>query len=334
MVPSRIDPRSAVSRRGFLAALGSLAAAGALAPVLARGRDRARASRLESSRPVLGTWVRIVARDEDGDRAARGIAAAFSALGHVDATMSIHRADSQVARVNGAAGRHAVAVDAAVLDVVTRACAAAERTGGAYDPTVLPLMRAFGFYGAQGSGATYPGARVLDRARSLVDWRRVRVDRAAGTLGLAAPGAGLDLGSIGKGWGVDVAVAALRAAGVRHGLVDVGGNVYGLGVPDEGADGWSVGVFHPASGALERVFVLRDAAVATSGNREQSRVVGGVRVGHLMDARRGRPAEGPLSASVVAATGTDADTLSTVAYLLGPDGFRGFAAARDVHFAG
>jgi thiamine biosynthesis lipoprotein len=326
-----------LTRRGFLAGLGALAGAGALSPLLARGaRDGAaggrRMRRLEASRPLFGTWVRVVVRDEDPARAARGLEDAFLALHGVDATMSIHRPDSQVSRVNAAAGRRAVPVDAAVLDVVARACRVAERAAGVYDPTVLPLMHAFGFYGA--APARYPGAPVLDAARARVDWRQVRIDRAAGTLGLAREGSGLDLGSIGKGWGVDVAVAALRARGVRHGLVDVGGNVYGLGTPDDDSDGWSVGVFHPVSGGLERVFVLRDAAVATSGNREQSRVLGGVRVGHLLDARRGRPADGPLAASVVAATGTDSDTMSTVAFLLGPDRLGAFAEIRDAHFVG
>ena len=334
MAETPIAPRSALSRRGFLTALGAVAGMGALAPWLASTRGAARTRRLEASRPLFGTWVRVVARDSDPTRAARGLDDAFAAMRRVDTTMSIHRADSDVSRVNAAAGRHAVRVDAAVIDVVAHACAAAERSGGAYDPTILPLMHAFGFYGAASPSAAYPGARILDAARARVDWRQVEIDRPAGTIGLTVAGAGLDLGSIGKGWAVDVAVAALRAAGVRHGLVDVGGNVYGLGSPDDDADGWDVGVFHPVGGGLERVFVLRDAAVATSGNHEQSRVLGGVRVGHLLDPRRGAPADGPLAASVVAATGTASDTLSTVAFLLGADRLRGFVGALDAHFVG
>jgi thiamine biosynthesis lipoprotein len=318
--------RPAVTRRGFLAGLGALAGAGLLAARPFAGGTR----RLEASRPMLGTWVRIVARDPDPRRAARALEDAFAAIAHVDRTMSIHRADSQVARVNAAAGVSAVAVDAAVLDVVARAVGVAERTDGVYDPTVLPLMHAFGFYGAPVAG--YPGARVLDAADALVDWRRIRIDRAAGTLALETRGAGLDLGSIGKGWAADVAVAAMRARGVRHGLVDVGGNVCGLGTPDDPAEGWSVGMFHPVTGALEHVFVLRDEAVATSGNHEQSRLVGGVRVGHLMNARRGAPAEGPLSVSTVARTGVLADAMSTTAFLVGPDRIRAFPEAREARF--
>ena len=320
-----------LSRRRFLAGLGVLAGAGAVAPLFWRGRG-GRPTTVEASRPALGTWVRVVARDADPARAERGIAAAFAALRVVDAQMSLHRPDSQLCRVNAAAGRAPVSVAADLLEVVGRATATARATAGVYDPTVLPLMRLYGFY-ASGSGR-YPDDREIAAALERTGWQQVRVDRAAGTLGLARSGAGLDLGSIGKGWALDRAVAALRAAGIASGLVDVGGNVYGLGVPEDGAAGWAVGVLHPGTGRIDRTFHLRDAAVATSGNAEQHHALGGHEVGHLLDARRGRPADGPLSASVLAATGTDSDVLSTVAFLVGPDRFRGWAGARAAHFVG
>jgi FAD:protein FMN transferase len=133
---------------------------------------------------------------------------------------------------------------------------------------------------------------------------------------------------------VDRAAQALRDAGIRSGLVDIGGNVYGIGVPDDRAAGWSVGVLHPVTRQVDRVFVLRDAAVATSGNHEQYRVLAGLRVGHLFDARRGRPADGHLSASVEAATGVESDVCSTTAFLLGPSAFTGWPGASAVHFIG
>jgi thiamine biosynthesis lipoprotein len=193
-------------------------------------------------------------------------------------------------------------------------------------------MRLYGFYGAPRE--RYPSSREIAHALDAVGWRHVIVDRAAGTLGLARRGAGLDLGSIGKGWAVDQAVAALRAEGISSGLVDVGRNVYGLGTPGGRATGWPVGVVHPASGAIERVFPLRDQAVATSGNAEQHHRLGGVTVGHLLDARRGCPADGPLSATVLARTGTDADGISTVAFLLGAGPVRAWPEPLAVHVIG
>jgi thiamine biosynthesis lipoprotein len=223
-------------------------------------------------------------------------------------------------------------VDPAVLDVVALACDASRRSGGIFDPTVLPLMHLYGFYGPERTSA--PSAREVDAALSVMGSAGVRIDRGAGTLVLDRAGAGLDLGSIGKGWAVDRAVDALRARGVRSGLVDIGGKMYGLGSPDDDAPGWTAGLFHPVTNQLEHVFVLRDAAVGTSGNSERFRVIGHTRVGHLFDARRGVPSAGHLSASVVASTCLEADLLCTVAFLVGPDRFRDWSGARETRFIG
>jgi thiamine biosynthesis lipoprotein len=288
--------------------------------------------RVEISRPALGTWVRIVARHPDRTRAERAIDRGFAAIARVDAQMSIHRADSQVAAVNRAAGMAVAAVDFEVLDVVQRACDAAARSNGIYDPTVLPLMRLYGFY--RDDDHRYPSDGEIGQVLGAMGWRQLSIDRTRGTLGLARAHAGLDLGSIGKGWAVDRAADALRAAGVSSGLVDVGGNVYALGTPDERSEGWSVGVLHPVTGRVDRVFTLRDQAVATSGNHEQFRILNGLRVGHLFDARAGRPSDGHLSASVVAETGVESDVMSTSAFLLGPSGFAGWPRAQCAHFIG
>lgn len=319
-------------RRRFLTELGLLAGVGAGLPFLRSSLLSPRLHRIETARPALGTWVRVVVQDHDPDRAARAAERAFDAIRTVDAEMSIHRSDSQIARVNAAAGRAMVGVDRSVLLVVTRALAEARRTDGIYDPTVLPLMKLYGFYDS--GRDRYPSDREIAAVLAVTGHRNVMLDAAGSRIGLAKRGMALDLGSIGKGWALDRAVDGLKAEGIRAGLVDVGGNVYGLGAPEESAEGWSVGVLNPRTGKMARVFLLRDAAVATSGNYEQSRVLGHVRVGHLFDADRGRPAAGHVSASVVARTGTESDVLSTTAFLLGPDRFRGHPGVLETHFVG
>ncbi len=322
---------NSLSRRRFLTGIGLLAGAGVAAPLLGRMRPKPTA-RVDVTRPALGTYVRILVRHEDDKLAQRAIERGFDAITRVDQQLSIHRADSQVARVNAAAGERAVAVDPEVLDVVERACAEAHRSQGLYDITVLPLMRLYGFY--QSGRAGFPSDREIAATLERMGVRQVRVDRADGTLGLASRGAALDFGSVGKGWAIDRAVDALRREGVTSAMVDVGRNVYGLGVPDEGSPGWSVGVIHPLTGAIAHVFVLRDAAVATSGNHEQSVTLADTRVGHLFDARSGRPADGHLSASVQARTGADSDIGSTSAFLLGPGRLAELPEHLGVHFIG
>lgn len=318
------------SRRRFLAQLGILAGAGAFAPFLKTTLPR-KMQRIEIGRPALGTWVRVVIEDGDVTRANRAAEGAFAAIQKVDAQMSIHRADSQLVRVNAAAGQGTVPVDVAVLDVLGIACDGARRTGDAYDPTLLPLMRLYGFYDSGHNN--YPSDREIAGALDLMGHRHVIVDREAGRLGLSRTGAALDLGSIGKGWALDRAIDAIRAEGVNAALVDVGGNIYALGAPS-GADAWSIGIVHPVTGQIEQTLQLRDMAVATSANNEQFRMLGSIRVGHLFNARQGRPADGHLSASVVATTGVHSDMLSTIAFVLGPDKFRAFPGLVESHFIG
>ncbi|MFN8587019.1 MAG: FAD:protein FMN transferase [Candidatus Eisenbacteria bacterium] len=311
--------------------LGLLAGAGLAAPSLSRLVER-RTDRIESTRTALGTWVRIVVHHEDPRVADRAIARAWREIETVDRQMSIHRADSELSRVNAAAGEHAVGVSPALLDVVDRARAVALASDGVVDVTVLPLMRLYGFYA---SGRTHlPSDSDVAATLELMGMRHVATDRAAGTLALTRRGAALDFGGIGKGWALDRAVAALRAEGVESGLVDVGRNVYGIGRPADDSDGWAVGVLNPANGEVDHVFHLRDMAVATSGNYEQATTLDGVRVGHLFDAQLGRPSNAHVSASVVARDGTDSDTGSKFAFLAGPRAEGRLANALATHFIG
>jgi len=318
------------SRRRFLSQFGIMAGIGVLTPFMRFSLPR-KIQRIEVGRPALGTWVRVVIQDQDTVRANHAAESAFAAIQLVDSQMSIHRSDSQIARVNAAAGRGAVPVDDAVLDVVEMACKGARRTNDAYDPTVLPLMRLYGFYNS--GHDSYPSDREIADALDLMGHRHVIVDRAYGKLGLSKAGVSLDLGSIGKGWALDRAIDAIRANGVTSALVDVGGNIYALGTPQD-ADGWAIGIIHPVSGGIVRNMILRNMAVATSANNEQYKMLGHIRVGHLFNAKLGRPADGHLSVTVTANSGVQSDMLSTVAFVLGPDKFRDFPGAVESQFIG
>jgi thiamine biosynthesis lipoprotein len=318
------------SRRRFLAQLGIFAGLGVLTPFMRMSLPR-KMQRIEVGRPALGTWVRIVIQDTDPERANRAAELAFAAIQLVDSQMSIHRPDSQIVRVNAAAGKEPIKVDVAVLDVVEMACKSARRTSDTYDPTVLPLMKLYGFY--ESGRETYPSDRQISETLDMMGHRHVIIDHANGKLGLSKVGVALDLGSIGKGWALDRAIDAIRATGVTSALVDVGGNVYALGAPQD-SDGWSIGVVHPVSGSIVRSLMLRDTAVATSANNEQYRMLSHIRVGHLFNAKSGCPSDGHLSVTVTAKTGVQSDMLSTVAFLLGSDKFRDFPGALESHFIG
>jgi thiamine biosynthesis lipoprotein len=282
----------------------------------------------------MGTFVSIAVHDRGGDRLAEAVEQAFDEVRAVDALMSTFRPDSQISRLNRAAGREPMAVDPRVAEVLRAARHTGEQSGGVFDVTVLPLLRAFGLRQAlrdetdkdsrgsrPGRAPHRPTPEALLSALGQVDYRTIAVDTASNSAGLAHSGTTIDLGGIAKGYAVDRAAEVLRARGVRQAVINAGGDLRVLGAPGHGhGGGWRVGIADPLqpSGILATLEV-RDQAIATSGNYEQFVEVDDERFGHLIDPRSGRPAEAMLSATVVAATAMQADAASTTAFLMGPE---------------
>jgi len=249
-------------------------------------------------RLVMGTTAEIEVSGVADPAAALG--AAFAALERVDESMSLWR-PSELARLN-AAGEAAVSAD--LLAVLARALEVAEASGGAFDPTVEPLVRAAGQLG-EPARQLDPSARRALLGR--VGAAKVRLDARSGRVTLEG-GARLDLGAIAKGYAVDLALQALRAAGARAAVVDLGGSsVAAFGAPVEVAIADPAGRAAPPWGAI----VLDGAALGTSG--------AGERGAHVLDPRTGAPARRVLSATVVGASAMEADALSTAAFVLGAE---------------
>ena len=264
----------------------------------------------------MGTAVECQAFHEAPEQARRAGDAAFAAVRQVDRDMSVYRPHSDIGRLNRASGRD-VAVGRHTAAVLQASLETGRDSGGALDVTITPLLKQWGFYGAREEA---PGSRQLEAALALVDYRRVHVDDAHGTVRLGRRGMQLDVGGIAKGFAVDLALAALRAQGVQSGMVNAGGDLGLLGRHPDG-DPWVVGVQHPLSPArLLMTLSLDRGAVATSGNYLRYRVYSGRRYGHLLHPRHGYPADTALSMTVVATTAMRADALATAAMVMGRDG--------------
>jgi thiamine biosynthesis lipoprotein len=230
----------------------------------------------------------------------RALDEAFAALARVDDEMSLWKPSALSALNDRGAGP----VPPDLLTVIAHALDVAEASGGAFDPTVEPLVRAAG---GLGGPRRRLGAGERTRLLSRVGYRRVHVDLGSRVVRLEA-GARLDLGGIAKGFAADRALASLRAAGATAGLVDLGGSsigVFGTPLTAEARDPLRRGARPWAT------FAVEDAAVATSGGDE--------RPGHIVDPRTGRPASQVLAATVVARSGIEADALSTAVFVLGPE---------------
>jgi thiamine biosynthesis lipoprotein ApbE len=269
----------------------------------------------------MGTFAEVRVYDiGDAVRARAAVEAALAEMRALDRLLAVQRPDSEVSRVNREAARAPVRVDPRVVDVIARSLEVSRATDGAFDVTVLPVVRAWGFIDG------HPHPPEAGSAPRIAGWRSVRLDAGAGTIAFADGAAQVDLGGIGKGYALDRARDVLRARGVRSAWLDLGGNIATLGAPPEGGR-WRIAVGHPRRGG-ERlgVVTIGEGSVSTSSDAEQYAMEGGKRRGHIIDPRSGRPADALVSVTVVAPSATTADALSTAAVVLGAERARAVLA--------
>lgn len=287
-----------------------------------RPGDGASLVRLERGWPVMGTLFRASAAAPESAAARRALEAARSQVFRVDSLMSTYRDDSELSRINRAAGSGRwTGVSAPTARVLEAALAWARASDGAFDPTAGPLARVWGFH--RGEPSEPPPAR-LDSAARRVGWEQVRYDSARRRVLLERRGMRLDFGAIAKGYALDRALEAMRGAGAEAAMVDLGGNVSVFGPPPRDHRRWRLGIRHPREdGRLAGVVELDSGSTATSGDTEQFFVRDGLRYSHIMDPRTGRPARGVAQVTVAAGHGIHADALATALFVLGPEEGRG-----------
>lgn len=293
---------------------------------------------LSRSRFLMGARLTIEA---SGPGAAAAIETAFGEVERLDKVLSNWRDDSELAALNRQADAHPVVCSPDLAAVVESALHWAGESGGAFDPTVEPLVRRYGLRGAEGrlpgihpeaGAASSTGAieSPVPAAPGPVGWRHVRFDPARRTLRFDAPGVGLDLGGIGKGYALDAALRILVARGITSALLDFSGQilVHGTG-PDDG--GWRIGVAGP--GDRDRpgeVLRIASGSLASSGNGERSVVGANGPIGHILDPASGRPAGFTGTVTVLAGDGVTADALSTALFVMGPARGTAWAAAHHL----
>ena len=252
---------------------------------------------------------------DDKVRAGQAIDDAFAAITQANNLFSSYVAQSEVSQLNAAGGKPCH-VSAQTLAVLKRSVEVSELSGGAFDITAGPLIK---LWKRSIKSGALPADAELAATRKLVGYKRLALD-AEGPGARLEPGMSVDLGGIAKGFAVDRAVAALRAAGTRSGIVDAGGDGYAMGTRPDGTP-WRVGIQNPRAvpgNRLPQVLLLTNQAYATSGDYEQYTEIDGVRYSHIIDPRIGRPARTAASVTVVAPDCTTTDALATAVSVLGP----------------
>jgi thiamine biosynthesis lipoprotein len=327
--------RAAVAVLGTLLLGASLVRAGSGAPG-SGGTARARI--------LMGTRLSI---ETDGEAPARALEEAFDEVARLEGILSNWKRTSEISRLNGEAAQGPVRCSLDLFEAVSAALRWAADTGGAFDPTVEPLVVALGLRGEDGRlpgtlerGGGGPSARAITgtpagiadavTAAPPIGWRHVHLERRSRSVRFDAPGVGLDFGGIGKGIALDAAARVLRSRGVRGALLDFGGQVLAVGRP-KGLTGWTIGIADPEDRDQAIAAVGIDGvSVATSSNAERTVATPGGRVGHILDPASERPARFAGSLTVAAQDATSADALSTALFVMGPDKGVPWAEARRI----
>jgi thiamine biosynthesis lipoprotein len=264
----------------------------------------------------MGSPFNLVLYTTGEPAARRASDAAFARVEQLNGILSDYDPDSELMRLCDRAGTGPVAVSDDLYRCLARALEVARASAGAFDPTINPVGR---LWRRARRDRRLPDADLLAKAQALVGWENVRLDPARRTAELLRPGMKLDLGGIAKGFAAGEAHAVLKAHGVDRALVAAAGDIVVSG-PPPGRDGWRIGIapLDPTR-PPERVLVLHDAAVSTSGDAERFVVIDGRRYGHIIDPRTGEGIIRRASVTVVARDGATADSLATAAFVLGPE---------------
>ncbi len=261
----------------------------------------------------------------DGEAAGAAAGAAIDEVQRIEAKYSRYRGDSVVSRINAAAGSGAVIeVDAESAGLLDFAAQLYGQSGGLFDITSGVLRRAWDFRAAR-----VPSAEALAAALARIGWERV-VWRDA-TIALPEAGMEIDFGGFGKEYAADRAATALQSHGIRHGFVNLGGDIRVVGPRADGTP-WSFGIQHPRDeNATIASVELASGALATSGDYERYFEIEGRRYCHVLNARTGWPVSAWQSVSVTSIACIAAGALTTIAMLEG-DGALDFLAAQGAAY--
>lgn len=248
----------------------------------------------------------------------------------LEAQLSLFRASSEVAHLNARAAREPMRVTPALFALLQQAQKLHAESGGAFDITIAPLVRCWGFMGGDGR---MPRLEEVAEARAKVGMGLLQLSPGDFTVRFAREGVMLDLGAIGKGYAVERAAEVLREAGVTSALLHGGtSTVQAIGQPP-GEEFWKIAIETPSPSldtppSLLATVPLKDEAMSVSGVWGNSFQVGARTFGHIIDPRTGEPALGTVLAAVVLPSATETDALSTALLTLGSEGHELIASLR------
>ncbi|MEX2302416.1 MAG: 30S ribosome-binding factor RbfA [Bryobacterales bacterium] len=274
------------------------------------------AQRYESSATIMGSSYRLAAYGGNIATLASAVRAAFEEARRIDQLLSNYKDESELSRINRSAADGPVDVSEEMADLIQRCLEYSRASEGAFDITVGPLMKVWGFYRGEG---LIPGRFTLWRTLGKIGYQNLELDQQRKRLRFSRSGMELDPGGIGKGYAVDKMAGVLDRFGIESAMISAGtSSMYAVGAPPGEPRGWRVGIRDPKDAERTAAEVyLNNESMSTSGSYEKFFEVDGKLYSHIMDPRTGMPAEGVLSVSVISPRTLDSEAWATAFFVNG-----------------
>lgn len=264
---------------------------------------------------VMGAFCAIIAGTGEAGKLDDYVRIVEPVMQEIDADLSLYRTNSELSRLNARAGTGDIEAGLHLRENLKLAIRYGDLSRGAFDVTVGPVVRLWGFSGGKRPDVV-PSDTDIEAARARVGYRALHLEGKRARLDRA--GMAVDLGGIAKGYAVDVCCDLLKAEGARDFTVNLSGNMRCFGRPVPGRS-WRIGIRDPFDGkaVLGSINLEDGIAVSTSGNYERFVELDGHRYAHIIDPRTGRPVEGMAGVTVIAPSAAQADALSTALFVMG-----------------
>jgi FAD:protein FMN transferase len=267
---------------------------------------------------IMGTQFSVELYGSDPALLARQGDRALDEARRIDRLLSNYRPDSELSIVNRDAARAPIEISSELFQLLETCLAVSRESQGAFDITVGPLMKTWGFFKDSGH---LPRPEAVQHAMSHVGYQHVILDSAKRTVYFDTPGVELDPGGVGKGYAVDRMAGVLRQDGVRSALISAGGSsIFGLGAPSDSPQGWLIHIADPKNDEKTIADIrLKNMSLSTSGSYEKFFWADGKVYSHIMDPRTGYPAQGTLSVSVISPKTLDSEIWAKPFFILGAE---------------
>lgn len=250
----------------------------------------------------------------------------FSLLRELENKLSVKIKTSEISKINLNAGKSEVLVSEDTFFVLENAKKYAKISGGAFDPTIAPLVD---LWDILAENPKIPKVEQIEQAKNLVNYENLILDSTKKTVFLTEKGMKLDIGGIAKGYAADKLVEFLKKSGIKKGLINLGGNIFVFGERSKQQKNWNIGIQNPRESGTMGILQINDATIVTSGDYERFFEKDGKRYHHIIDPKTGVPKDNEvMSFSIITDNSMIADVLSTACFVLGKD--EGFALLEEL----